>query len=126
MARKTVQKKNIPKKKAPISQLDLTLKEKLVELIEANKILQSRTIDLIKSNTELTRDIKGMVNFFKEAGERMTVESEEEKLRPLFEKLNVLLDQNKTVVRGLLLIQKYIKASSPGEEVRERPLGPEF
>ncbi len=94
------------------------------ELIQSNMLLQSKLIDLIQSNNELVKEINSMVKFFHEAGERMMVESEEEKLKPLFERLNALLDQNKTVIRGLLLIQKYIKSSSPSEEQSSKPISP--
>ena len=93
------------------------------QLIQSNMLLQSKMIDLVQSNNSLVREIQTMVKFFHEAGERMIMETEEEKLRPLFERLNMLLDQNKTIIRGLLLVQKYIKSASP-EETPSKPLSP--
>lgn len=126
MAKKIDSDKKILQKKDSMAQIDLTLKSKLVELIEADKFLETKLIDLIKSNNELVKEISVMVGFFKEAGERMVAESDEEKLKPLFEKLNALLEQNKTIVRGLLLIQKYIKASGVESESVTRAFGPEL
>ncbi len=111
MPKKTTTKKTSPKD--PTNQL-----------VHSNMLIQSKLVDLVQSNNELVKEIRTLVKFFHEAGERMVVESEEERLRPLFERLNALLDQNKTIVRGLLLIQKYIKSSSPGE-TPNKPLGPE-
>ena len=86
------------------------------QLIQSNMLLQSKLADLVQSNNELVKQITAMVKFFHEAGERINVESEDEKLKPLFEKLNSLLDQIKTIVRGLLLVQKYIKTTGFPEE----------
>lgn len=111
-------------KKSPTSP-----KEDIAEsLIKNNLLLQEKLVDLIKSNQQLTKEISSMVSFFKEAGELMVAESEDEKLRPLFKNLNELLDQNKTIVRGLLLIQKYIKTASAPSSLEERssPLDTEF
>lgn len=98
-------------------------KDPTKQLIQLNMLLQSKLIDLIQSNNDLVREIQIMVKFFHEAGERMVVESEEEKLKPLFERLTALLDQNKTIIRGLLLIQKYIRSAATEEE-SAKPLSP--
>ncbi|HLC73612.1 MAG TPA: hypothetical protein VJH20_03170 [Candidatus Nanoarchaeia archaeon] len=101
------------------------------ELIKSNVTLQDKMADLIKSNSELMRaqiktseDISSMVSLFKEAGQHMVAETEEEKLRPLLNRISELVEQNKTIMRGLILIQKYIKSSS-SEPLSQRPLGPE-
>ena len=97
-------------------------KDYSADLIKSNLLLQSKLADLAKSNIDLTKEISGMVNFFKEAGKYMEAESKEEELRPLFEKINELVEQNKTIARGLILIQKYIQSSTPSEPP---PLSPE-
>ena len=59
-------------------------KDKILDqLIQNNLILQSKIIDLVKSNESLTSEMKTMINFFREAGEQMTLESEDERLKPL-------------------------------------------
>ena len=95
-------------KKEPVS------KDKILDqLIQNNLILQSKIIDLVKSNESLTSEMKTMVNFFREAGEQMTMESEDERLKPLLGRIGELLERNKAILRGLILVQKYIKTSSP-------------
>ncbi len=101
------------------------------ELVKSNVALQDKMADLIKSNSELLRaqikaseDISSMVLLFREAGQHMVAETEEEKLRPLLNRISELVEQNKTIMRGLILIQKYIKSSS-SEPIPQRPLGPE-
>lgn len=101
------------------------------ELVKSNVALQDKMADLIKSNSELMKaqiktseDISSMVSLFREAGQHMAAESEEEKLKPLLNRISELVEQNKTIMRGLILIQKYIKSSS-SEPMQQRPLGPE-
>lgn len=92
----------------------------LDQLVQNNLILQSKIIDLVKSNESLTSEMKTMINFFREAGEQMTLESEDEKLKPLLHKIGELLDQNKAILRGLILVQKYIK-TAPSTELPSKP-----
>src|SRR3989344_4166492 len=90
------------------------------QLIESNMNLQNKLVELIQSNKQVSeqlsktsKDISEMTNFFKEAGKYMVAETEDEKLKPLLSRISDLVEQNKTIMRGLILIQKYIKASPP-------------
>jgi hypothetical protein len=92
------------------------------QLVDSNVKLQSKLVDLIESNTQVSKqlaqtakDISSMTDFFKEAGKYMVAETEDEKIKPLLNKVGDLVDQNKTIMRGLILIQKYIKSSQPTE-----------
>jgi|SRR3989344_5781771 len=92
------------------------------QLIESNLKLQSKLVQLIESNQEVTRSlsqaskqIEEMTRFFKEAGKYIAAENEDEKLKPLLSRISELVEQNKTIMRGLILVQKYIK-SSPSNE----------
>ncbi len=102
------------------------------ELMKNNIILQSKIIELVKSNNELlksqaamTDEIKSMVTLFKEAGEQMIAETEEEKLRPLLGRISELVEQNKGIMRGLILIQKYIRVSTTSEMPQQKPFNAE-
>ena len=95
------------------------------ELINSNLTLQSKLIELVQSNKELTESFKTsasqtkeLLDFFKEAGKYMVAETEDEKLKPLLGKISSLVEQNQTIMRSLILIQKYIK-SSPQPETKE-------
>lgn len=101
------------------------------ELVKNNIVLQNKMADLIKSNTDLLKaqvktyeEIASMVSLFREAGQHMVAETEDEKLRPLLGRISELVEQNKSIMRGLILIQKYIKSSS-SSEIPQKPLGPE-
>jgi len=101
------------------------------ELVKSNIALQDKMADLVKSNSELLKaqvktseDISSMVGLFKEAGQHMVAETEEEKLKPLLNRISELVEQNKTIMRGLILIQKFVK-SSQQEYIPQKPMGPE-
>lgn len=91
-------------------------------LADSNVKLQQRLIELIESNNQVSKQlastskqIEDMVNFFREAGKYMVAENEDEKLKPLLGKISDLVEQNKTIMRGLILVQKYMKAGQPSE-----------
>jgi molecular chaperone DnaK (HSP70) len=116
-----------PLKSKKISQEETLSKE----IIKSSLMLQGKIVELVKTNNELLKaqtnssdQISSMVKLFKEAGEHMVAETEEEKLRPLLNKISELVEQNKTIMRGLILIQKYIKSTS-AQEIQQRPLSPE-
>ena len=101
------------------------------ELVKNNVALQNKMADLIKSNSDLLKaqvktyeEIASMVSLFREAGQHMVAETEDEKLRPLLGRISELVEQNKSIMRGLILIQKYIR-SSTSSEIPQRPLSPE-
>lgn len=107
----------MPKKKVKKTDSKAPKDKVLDQLVQNNLILQSKIIDLVKSNEELTSEMKTMINFFREAGEQMTLESEDERLKPLINKIGELLEQNKAILRGLILVQKYIKSSTASSEL---------
>lgn len=109
-----------------LAQNTVSLQSKIVDLAKTNNEMLKTQNSLLKSQEALTNEIKSMVGLFKEAGEQMVAETEEEKLRPLLGKISELLEQNKNIIRGLILIQKYIKSSTmTGEQPQQRPYNPE-
>ena len=80
------------------------------ELIKNNVSLQKASLDLIESVNKLTERIDRLLSLFEEAAKN--IEKTELK-EPLAEKLNELLEQNKVIARGLVLIEKYIR-EKPG------------
>jgi|TARA_Y100000310_G_scaffold267095_1_gene278910 uncharacterized iron-regulated protein len=125
-------KKTTPKRSSIQQQLttsNLKLQAKLIDLIESNKQVAEK---IAQSNDKLTKelaktsaDISEMTKFFREAGKYMVAENEDEKLKPLITKISDLVEQNQTIMRGLILIQKFIKASTPQQEAGSKSLFPE-
>ncbi len=99
--------------------------DKMVEaLIEHNINLQHKLADLIISVRELNGSVKNMVDLFTEAGEHIKKGKYED---PLFVKLDDLLEQNKNLAKGLLLLEKFIREKQAAPTVfPQRMQRPEY
>lgn len=85
---------------------DLT-KDKIVEIfIESNLSLQHKIADLLVELRSLNKNVNSMVTLFTEAGEHIKKGKYEE---PLMVKLDDLLEQNKNIAKGLLLLEKFVR-----------------
>lgn len=85
---------------------DLT-KDKIVEIfIESNLSLQHKIADLLIELRSLNKNVNSMVTLFTEAGEHIKKGKYEE---PLMVKLDDLLEQNKNIAKGLLLLEKFVR-----------------
>lgn len=81
--------------------------EKLVEqLIRNNISLQKKSADLLVAINTLTKKVDSLLNVFEKAAEEIKKGEVEE---PLSKRLEALIEQNKTIARGLLLLEKYIR-----------------
>ena len=80
------------------------------ELIKNNVSLQKASLELIESVNQLTERIDRLLSLFEEAAKNIEMSELKE---PLAHKLDELLEQNKVIARGLVLLEKYI---------RERPV----
>ena len=76
------------------------------QLIENNLILQKKTTELLVTMNGLTKKIDVMVDIFTKAAGH--IESGELKA-PLEKQLNELLEQNKRIAHGLILLEKYVR-----------------
>ncbi len=113
-------------------------------LVENNVTLQRKLIGLTESIDELNKKTGRLLHLIELASEEFTKEGHEEMPRfasgkgrvgaggrdNLIEKLDGLIQQNRTIARGLLLLEKYVREKTgvrEGREEREdvRPL-PEF
>ena len=95
----------------------------LRQLIENNIGLQKKTTDLLVGINSLTKKVSSLVSLFEGAAKRIRPGMEEEELKPLLEKLDMLTDQNKTIARGLVLLEEYIREKR--KPFQPKPL-PEF
>ena len=82
------------------------------DLIGYNIALQNKPAELISSISQLTKRIDGMVALFEEAAKNIKAGTDE----PLMKRLSELLEQNKNIARGLILLEKYIKERAITEE----------
>ncbi|MBS3149499.1 hypothetical protein J4455_02280 [Candidatus Woesearchaeota archaeon] len=92
-------------------------------LIENNVSLQKASLNLMDSMNTLTKRIDKLVSIFEEASKHITdVELSDERLKNLASKLEGLLDQNKEIARGLILLEQYIRSKSDVKQFSERPV----
>lgn len=76
------------------------------DLVKNNLNLQKVTLDLVEAVKNLTARIDKMVTLFEEASKKI----DESEVDPsLHKKLEVLLEQNKVIARGLVILEDYIK-----------------
>jgi hypothetical protein len=76
------------------------------ELIKNNITLQKATLELTDSVTKLTDRTDRLLSLFEEAAKN--IEKSELK-EPLSKQLESLLEQNKVIARGLVLLERYIR-----------------
>lgn len=89
---------------------------------ETNKHSNKSIEELMRSNLEATNKliskIDKLVSLFDEAAKHVSeVETTEAKVNALAEKLESLLDQNKAIAQGLLLLEKYVRGKTRLEGV---------
>jgi hypothetical protein len=79
--------------------------EMIKVLMESNIELQHKSADMVHAVKELTKRMDSMVALFEEAASQIKSGTDE----PLMKKLEDLLDQNKTIAKGLILLEKYVR-----------------
>ena len=90
--------------------------EKLIEqLIENNLILQKKETELMVNVNNLVKRIDRMLNVFEEASKHVMEVGEEKKIIELADKLEELLNQNKNIAKGLIMLEQYVKTKSQFE-----------
>lgn len=91
------------------------------KLIQNSAKIQAKQVELIESMNKLVKKMDGFLNLFEEASKKVTdVEDTEERIQALSNKLEILLEQNKTIAKGLILLEKYVR----GKTSLENPEGP--
>jgi len=78
----------------------------IIQLIKSNITLQDKMADVILSIKELNKGVNSLVSLFTDATAHIKTGKYED---PLVEKLNDLLDQNKNLAKGLLLMEDYVR-----------------
>ena len=90
--------------------------ESLIEqLIENNLILQKKETELMVNVNQLVKRIDRMLNVFEEASKHVMEVGEEKKIIELADKLEELLNQNKNIAKGLIMLEQYVKTKSQFE-----------
>lgn len=96
-------------------------KEALIDqLFQNNVVLQEKVVDLVSEIKTLTDKIDDMVTLFQQAAKHIKEGTDQ----PLIKKIDELLEQNKSIAKGLILLEKYVREKSATEAIRPfgRPL----
>ena len=80
------------------------------ELIKNSVALEKASIELIKSVKSLDERIGKLLTLFEDAAKNI---SKAELSEPLSQQLQSLLEQNKTLARGLVMLEKYVREKQP-------------
>jgi DNA integrity scanning protein DisA with diadenylate cyclase activity len=91
-------------------------------LAENNLALQKKNIELITSMNNLTKRMDKMLNVFEEASRHIMEVGEDKRIIELAEKLERLLEQNKTIASGLLMLERYVRERAASTPSFGRPL----
>ncbi len=95
----------------------------LKQLAESSVALQKTSLNLAEKTSDLTKRIDKLVSLFEEASKHVgDVENREDRVKVLSEKLEALLDQNKEIAKGLILLDKYIRGKNEFENLRPKIL----
>jgi len=111
--------KGAANKKTSTFKTDPTL---VKQLIENNISLQQKSVNLIISINDLVKKIDKLVNLFEEASKHIAEVSGEDTIKQLSSKLQELLDQNRDIAKGLILLEQYVRSKSGYRESGLRPL----
>ncbi|MBL7056159.1 hypothetical protein ISS07_04560, partial [Candidatus Woesearchaeota archaeon] len=101
------------------------LKKQLEEI--KSKQESSSSNELVGSMSSLTKSMDSMLKLFTEAAEELKVESKGEheiaqNLNPLNDKLDEIIEQNKTIAEGMIAIHDTVKEFvSKSEHIQQKP-----
>jgi len=87
--------------------------ELIKQLLELSINLQKRNLELISNTNKLTEKMDKFLDLFERASKHISeVETTEERLGKLSTRLDSLLEQNKAIAKGLILLEKYIRGKT--------------
>ena len=116
-----------------------------MEKLKKNPLQSYGSDDLIEAMSNLTKAINSMTELFKTAAEEMKFEEREtetigRKMDPMFSKIDMLLDQNQKIARGVVAVadmlsekpapspaprqETTISSPSMGMQMPQRPMAP--
>ncbi len=95
-------------------------KEVIDQLIEHNIALQKKDIELISNVNKLVQKIDRLLNVFEEASKHVMEVGDDKKIGELADKLEELLEQNKNLAKGLVMLERYVRTKSQFESPMQR------
>ena len=93
------------------------------KLIETNVMLQHKMADLLIAMKETNTGLNNLVTMFSEAAAQIKTGKYDD---PLVGKLNDLLEQNKNLAKGLIMLEEYIRTKKESAATQFRHPSNEF
>ena len=90
------------------------------ELVECSIALQKKDVELISSMNKLTQRVDKLISIFEEASKHVMEVGDDKKIAELADKLEELLDQNKNLAKGLVMLEQYVRTKSQFESPMQR------
>ena len=81
-------------------------------LVDLNLQLQDKNIELLNAMHSLTKRVDHLVSIFEEAAKNVGAVEDDTRVKQLTEKLDVLLEQNKSLANGLVILEKYVRSKA--------------
>ena len=85
----------------------ITKQEVIDQLVKNHVEFQKKIADLLVSVSDLTKKVDNLVSIFQKAAEHI---EKGEVSEPLARKLTDLLEQNKKIAQGLLLLERFVRS----------------
>ena len=127
--KKTDKRKTIARASSILTKAD---RDAISNLTKNNVELQKVSIQLAESNDKLVNKISDLIGLFEEAAKNVGVIDElkvREETQGLSERLDTLLQQNRDLAKGLLLLEQFVKgrtaqssSGAPIKQLNPRPL----
>ncbi|MBS3150635.1 hypothetical protein J4425_02430 [Candidatus Woesearchaeota archaeon] len=83
------------------------------KLLENNILLQKKDAEMMHSVNKLIEKIDRMLSVFEEASKHVMEVGDDKRVAELTDKLEELLEQNKTIAKGLLMLERYVRQKTP-------------
>ncbi len=81
-------------------------------LAKLNIELQHKNIELLNAVHTLTKRVDNLISIFEEAAKNVGTVEEDSRLKELTTKLEALLEQNKSLANGLVLLERYVRSKA--------------
>ena len=83
-----------------------------LSLTQLNIQLQDKNIELMNAMHALAKRIDNLVSIFEEAAKNVSNVEDDTRIKQLTEKLEILLEQNKSLANGLLTLERYVRSKA--------------
>jgi len=90
------------------------------QVIEHNIALQKKDVELISNINKLVQRIDKLISIFEEASKHVAEVGDDKKIIELADKLEELLNQNKNLAKGLVMLEQYVRTKSQFESPMQR------